>query len=111
MSLSGIALNKLNENVDFNAVVDRYTHKLLKGNFAILPTRQGTYIFALLGKANGIKKIMTTNPLFGLHYIDYDDSVLAFDPLLHTENTQEWLKTQCKINGFREVKQFISWRS
>jgi hypothetical protein len=70
MSLSGIGLNKLNENVDFEAIENRYTHKLLKGNFAILPTRKGTHIFALLGKANGIKKIMTTNPLFGLHYID-----------------------------------------
>jgi hypothetical protein len=109
MSLLGTRMDKLNDNVDFKAVEIRYRHKLLKGNFAILPTNKGTYIFALLGKVNGIKKIMTTNPLFGLHYIDYENQTVLFDPSQHAENSQDWFKNQAKINGFKEVKQFISW--
>lgn len=102
-------MDQLNENVDFQAIDTRYRHKLLKGNFAILPTRKGTYIFGLLGKVNGIKKIMTTNPLFGLHYIDYTDKTVLFDPGQHAENSQDWFKTQAKVNGFKEVEKFISW--
>ena len=111
MSISGTELFTLNENVDFDSVEVRYTHKLLKGNFAIVPTKQGTCIFALLGKPNAIKKIMTCNPLFGLHYIDREDHALKFDPTLYAENTLDWFRNQAKVNGFREVKQFISWKS
>ncbi len=109
MSLAGIGLDKLNEYVDFKAVELRFRHKLLKGNFAVLPTRQGTHIFALLGKVNGIKKIMTTQTLFGLHYIDYENHDLKFDPSIHAENSSDWFQSQAKVNGFKAVKQFISW--
>ena len=109
MSLAGIGLDILNAHIDFKAIELRYRHKLLRGNFAILPSRHGTHIFALLGKANGIKKIMTTQALFGLHYIDYENHEVKFDPAVHAENSSEWFQNQAKLNGFKAVKQFISW--
>jgi hypothetical protein len=109
MSLSGVPLAKLNENVDFAAITSRYKHKLLRGNFAIVPSKSGTFIFALLGNAYALKKIMTTQTLLGLHYIDYANEVPKFDPKVFAENTLEWFQGQAKLNGFREVKQFIHW--
>lgn len=109
MGLSGIELSKLNQHVDFKGIEVRYMHKLLKGNFAIIPSLTGTFIFALLGKPDGIKKIMTSQTLFGLHYIDYENYILKFDSDLYAENTLEWFKAQMKLNGFKEVRQFIRW--
>ncbi len=110
MSLNGIALNQLNHNVDFKKIEHRYMHKLLPGNFAILPTLSGTFIFALLGKADGIKKIMLQQDLFALHYIDYEDAVPLFDSLIFAENNAEWMQEKVRSFGFKTVRQFISWR-
>ncbi|GEM_PF-3850066 len=109
MSLEGLELVKLNENLDFGAIAFRYKHKLLPGNFAIVPTRAGTCVFGMLGSPHFLKKVMTRNALFGLHWIDYENKGLKFDPTYHAENSQVWFQEQVKRNGFKEIKQFIHW--
>lgn len=110
MSLAGIELVKLNENLDFEAIELRYRHKLLPGNFAIVPTRTGSCIFGMLGSPHYLKKVMTRNALFGLHWIDYENKGLKFDPTYHAEESRSWFQEQAKLNGFKEVKHFIDWR-
>lgn len=109
MSLTGIELHKLNEHLDFGAVTQRFKHKLLPGNFALVPIRTGGYLFCLLGRPNFIKKIMIRQNLFGLQYIDYENKGQKFDPSYHAEDDLEWFLPQLKQNGFKEIKQFIRW--